>query len=158
MVRRILARELRGQEGDTARVEAAASVLAKVTIALSRWFGPYGAVALVSRALVRAHVAHPSLRDMTAAGTPAAQFVGIADSVQRHGPAATADGILATLTILAEVISRLIGDDLASNLLEQSTTAVTETEPTTLPPHELADQATLDGSPARDAHQPVKES
>ena len=154
IVRGILARELRGQDSDAARVEAAAQVLARISVGLSRWFGPYGSVALVNRALARAQEAHPALRDVTAAATPAARLAAVGDSVQRHGAAVTADGVIATLTILAEVISRLIGNDLASNLLEQSSKSLDEADPTN---RSTSSGEAPSGTATREAHQPVKE-
>jgi hypothetical protein len=87
---------------------------------LSRWFGPFGSTALVGRALARAQVEHPSLASVTVAGTAPPSLSGFSDSVRTHGAKAGTDGILAILAALADLIGRLIGDDLALTLLEQS--------------------------------------
>lgn len=121
VARRLFARELRGGADDAAVVEAAERVCARVADGLSRWFGPYGSLALITRALVRARAHHPALAGVAATAAHPPCLTGLAESARAHGAKATAEGVVAVLAALAELIGRLIGDDLAASLFEQST-------------------------------------
>jgi hypothetical protein len=129
---RLLVRELgrpaTAAAPDVSEVAAAGErLVARVTIGLARSFGPYGAHALLARALVRAQASHPVLTKATLAPVPAA---GLTRADGRPSnivglPATTSatdamEGVTAWLTQLADLLGGLIGDDLAATLLEQS--------------------------------------
>jgi hypothetical protein len=116
-IARELTHELRGATTDSARVEAAERTCARVSDGLSRWFGAYGSRALFSRALKSAQLGNPSLRAVTVADSPC--VTGLAEAVTAHGGKATADGLVAMMTALADLIGRLVGDDLGIRLFEQ---------------------------------------
>lgn len=120
VARRLFANEARGESTDDALVAAAERVCVLVSEGISRWFGPYGSLALVTRALTRAQADHPSLASVTIATESSWRVTGLAESAKTHGANATVEGVVAMLAALTELIGRLIGDDLATNLLEQS--------------------------------------
>ena len=95
-------------------------VCGRVADSLTRWFGPYGALALLTRALARAQSAQPSLAAITVSSSASPSLNGFAESAKAHGVQATAEGVIALLAVLTDLIGRLIGTDLALNLLEQS--------------------------------------
>ncbi len=117
---RLFARELAGTSDDAARVAAAERICLRVSEGLSRWFGTFGSRALIARALVRAQASHPALAAVTSADEPAPCLSGLAESARAHGAQAATDGVITLLAALADLIGRLIGDDLAASLLDQS--------------------------------------
>ena len=86
--------------------------------ALARWFGSYGSLALVTRALAITVPEHPALTTVTAASAQSPRLIGLAASARVHGATATANAVTALLASLVELLGRLIGDDLALMLLE----------------------------------------
>ncbi len=127
VVRRLFASEMRGETDEAASVAAGDRTCARVSDGLSRWFGPYGARALVTRAIARAKVDHPVLNGVTFTGESARCLTGLAESARLHGASATAEGLVAMLASLADGLGRLIGNDIAENLLEQCVTGSTPT-------------------------------
>jgi hypothetical protein len=85
----------------------------------SRWIGTDGCHALFARALARAQHDHPALNDIHL-GRSDSCLDGVAESVQAHGASAVAEGLEEMLVALIELLGRLIGDDMASKLIEQS--------------------------------------
>jgi hypothetical protein len=116
---RLLASETPNGSGDAGRIDAAERICAHASDGLSRWFGLYGSRALVTRALARAQADHPSLGAVTFAGEPSPHLIGVPDGARAHGVDATMDGIVEMLAVLFDLIGRLIGEDLATSLLEQ---------------------------------------
>jgi hypothetical protein len=113
-----------------ARTSATDTVLLSVTDGLARWFGPYGSLALVSRALhsvQRRHTALAGVTVATSALTRAPALSGIAESRRSHSAEDITEGLIAVLASLTELIGRLIGEDLAVTLLEQSVARGTAT-------------------------------
>jgi hypothetical protein len=100
--------------------DAAEQTFAWVHARLSRWFGAYGAKALITRALVRAQEMHPALSSVTVSTTEAAPLTGFAASIRNHGEASVTAGIADVLAALVDLIGRLIGEDLAMSLFEQN--------------------------------------
>jgi hypothetical protein len=87
---------------------------------LSRWVGPDGCHALFSRALVQAR-GHVATLDEIKLRPGADPYVdGVADSVVSHGDAAVAEGLESMIVHLIELLARLIGDDMATKLIERS--------------------------------------
>lgn len=123
--RRLLARDVPAHADATLRIAAAERICAQVTDGLSRSFGPYGARALLGRALVRAQLDHPSLKGVALTASQPATLTGLVESAKANGAPAVAEGTVAMLATLTDVISRLIGDDLAVKLIEQSITPLT---------------------------------
>lgn len=102
--------------------QASVRLCADVSAALSRWFGLFGAEALFGRALVRAKRNSTALSAVQVVpGT--ASLSGISESATKYGAEATRDGVVLLIASLANGLVRLIGDDLAGTLLEQSVRA-----------------------------------
>lgn len=107
------------------QVPAAARVGRLLAVDLSRWFGPYGYHALLTRALARARLEHSVLLQTVHVGPPSAPYLnGLEDAAQAHGVAATTAGVAAVLTALIDLLGRLIGDDLAVMLIDQTLRAI----------------------------------
>lgn len=87
---------------------------------LGSWFGPYGSLALVSRALARAREDYASLADVTATLAPSLQVSGLAEVTRAHGAEATTQGAVAMLAALVDLLGQLVGYHLAINILELS--------------------------------------
>ena len=87
---------------------------------LSRWIGTDGCHALFARALTRTQSGHAALRDVRLGGATDSCLEGVAESVQVHGASAVAAGLEAMLVALLELLGRLIGEDMATRLIEQS--------------------------------------
>lgn len=87
---------------------------------LAVWFGPHGARALLTRALVSAQVTHPALAAVRVGLAPGPDLDGLADSTRAHGAAAVAAATGDVLVALVDLLGRVIGDELAATLAEQS--------------------------------------
>lgn len=129
LARRLVEEQIAGASGNEA---AAMSLLVeRVFLGLARWFGPYGAMALVTRAITRVRPEHPLLANVLVHATIAPYVtgwpIGTAAEVQ-----ATLEAATAVLASLHESLTRLIGDDLAETLLAQSG-ATTVPSPTEIP-------------------------
>lgn len=120
---RLIARE-RGA-GDTAAdvVAVAERALRRLSDDLVGWFGPFGAHALVTRALAQARPEHPALAPVRVGGPAAPYFEGLAESGRVHGADAAAAGAVDVLAALVDLLGRMIGDTLATTLVEQGSRA-----------------------------------
>ncbi|QJR37841.1 hypothetical protein [Gemmatimonas groenlandica] len=117
LARRLVEQELSGASGNEA---AATSLLVeRVYVGLSRWFGPYGAHALVMRAVSRARTQHALLADVAVSASDVPHVTGWTSGSTAGGSVATREAAIAVLSSLHEALIRLIGDDLAETLLTQ---------------------------------------
>jgi hypothetical protein len=116
--RGLLVAESGGNASAESTVAAAERVCVRVTTGLSGWFGPYGSHALITRALATARATHPVLAEVTISEEPC--LSGLSDTARAHGAPAAAEAIVAVVAALGDLLARLIGDDLAIGLLEQS--------------------------------------
>ena len=126
LARRLFARAAGSTTHDAALVIAAERICLESAEGLSRWFGPYGSLALVTRALDAVKPKHPALSEVTVAASATSlspSFTGLAAGARAHGARATSEGVIAMIAALADLIGRLVGDDIAATLLEQSVTA-----------------------------------
>jgi hypothetical protein len=113
------------QEGSPDPLAIAEMVGRQLASTLSRWFGPYGYHALLSRALAVALPTHPALGAVRVHSPTDPILVGLAEAATIHGTEATLEGVTTVLAAIAELLGRLIGDDLAMNLMEQAVPDVT---------------------------------
>jgi hypothetical protein len=123
LARRLLARDAPAEDVPDAVAAGAEQVCGLVSSNLSRWFGIDGTNALFARALVQAQADHPALANVRYSHQSAACLERLAESARIHGANAAADGVAAILTALIELLSRLIGQDIAMRLVEQSVPA-----------------------------------
>lgn len=120
LTRRLLARG--SATSSTTPADVAAANLAAVEgvyLALSRWLGATGCRALFTRALTQTRLPHPPLLAIRLGAAPSEPLVdGLAAAVQAHGGAAMAAGLEAWLEALIELLTRLVGEDLAARLVD----------------------------------------
>ena len=126
VARRLLARA--GETGDAGNafrdpVAAGEWVSRSLADSLSRWFGPYGYHALLTRALAQARDAHPVLAAVQVRSSSDPTLDGLADAAMTHGIDTIPDAIAAVLSAVIELLGRLIGEDMAVNLVEHAVPA-----------------------------------
>ena len=107
--------------GTSARVVAAACD--NLYRELSRWVGPDGCHALFSRALAEAKAENPALQHIQLHARSDPYVDGVAETIIARGEPATADALESMLVRLIELLRRLIGDDMATKLIERSLAA-----------------------------------
>jgi hypothetical protein len=116
----LLAREISAPAGHETTA-AADRVCRRVSDELSRWVGTDGCRALFARALATAQGAgHPALDMVRTSARSVYCLDGLTESATRLGDAAASEGAAAILAALIDLLGRLIGDDMALNLLETS--------------------------------------
>ena len=118
--------------GDTA-ARAAAAACDHLYRHLSGWVGPDGCDALFTRALAHARTEYPALGQIQLRARSEPYIDGVAETIMAHGAGATAEALESMLVRLIELLDRLIGDDMATKLIEGS----------------LAERARGDANPAR---------
>jgi hypothetical protein len=116
---RLIAREEGWQDTPDATVAAAQAACERLNRELSRWVGANGSLALFNRALAEARAVHPVLAEIRIRSRSEARLEGVTETSQKHGAAATADGLTSLLVTLLELLGRLIGDDMVMRLVEQ---------------------------------------
>jgi hypothetical protein len=123
LARRILTRDTPGPEDDTGTGAPERAILAleractRVTDPLRSAMGDAGCAALFARALARTERAHPALKDLPSGE----QRIGVDDlaaSVAAHGIENVTAAIEALIAALIDILTRLIGDDMAMRLLD----------------------------------------
>ncbi len=120
-----LARELIDSEqvaGDEvlARATVASHAADKLHAALSRWIGRDGCHALFQRAQTQVADQHPALEEMQLRVREEPYVSSVKESIESFGDSATATAIEAMLAATISLLGRLIGDDMANNLIERS--------------------------------------
>jgi hypothetical protein len=118
------ARQLWGQQGLDAggpeeMAAAAEQGCARLRAGLTRWIGSDGYRALADRALQQARAGHPVLAGLQC---QAGDVQGVAAAVGVHGAAEVREGIIALVALLIDLLSRLIGEEMAMRLVEQAWT------------------------------------
>jgi hypothetical protein len=115
--RRLWARSA-GDARTPEQVAAAAELMCdQLRTGLGRWIGAQGYRALLGRAhgLVRGE--HPALDGLGCLEGEQAQAIA---AVRKHGAADVADGLMALVATLIELLGRIIGDEMAVRLVEQT--------------------------------------
>jgi hypothetical protein len=106
--------------GDTSSAEevaaAAERTCTQLSLGLGRWVGTMGYRALLDRALILARAEHPALSSLSCAG---GEPVTTAD-VRSEGAAEVAAGMVALVAALVELLGRIIGEEMALRLVEQT--------------------------------------
>ena len=99
---------------------AAATACDHLYQALSRWVGPDGCHALFTRGLAEARAEYPALAQIQLRARSQPYIDGVPETIMAHGDAATAEALESMLVHLVELLGRLIGDDMATKLIERS--------------------------------------
>jgi hypothetical protein len=90
---------------------------ARLRAGLTSWIGSDGYRALVDRALEQARAGHPALAGLQC---QAGDVQGVAALVGAHGAAEVRESILALVALLIDLLSRVIGEEMAVRLVEQA--------------------------------------
>jgi hypothetical protein len=96
---------------------AAEQGCARLRAGLTRWIGSDGYRALVDRALQQARLGHPALAGLQC---EAGDVQGVAAVVGVYGAAEVRESILALVALLIDLLSRVIGEEMAIRLVEQA--------------------------------------
>lgn len=120
MARRLVHRS--GADGGVGRTVAHAAVDAcnQLYQDLSRWVGRDGCHGLFARALAEARTDHQLLEEIQLHPRSEPYVEGVTETIDSYGAAQTAEAIESMLTRLIELLGRLIGDDIAMKLIEES--------------------------------------
>lgn len=120
IARRLLARAVgpRGN-GKPAVVGAALQrTVLDVSASLRDSMGEDGRNALLVRALARTEADHPALKNIVGLDEGGIQLGGVAASVEAHGVAKVTAAVEALLATLVDVLGRLIGEDMAIQIID----------------------------------------
>jgi len=120
LAQRLIDRERIAGDADMTRASTAALAGEELYQALSRWIGTDGCHALFTRARAQAQGDHPPLVALQFRARAEPYIEGVAESVGKYGETATADAIESMLVGMIELLGRLIGVDMATNLIERS--------------------------------------
>jgi hypothetical protein len=97
--------------------EAAERVCIQLRAGLGRWVGATGYRALLDRALVRARAEHPAVGGLSCHG---GEESTIASAVEERGAAEVEAGMVAVVAELTDLLGRIIGEEMALRLVEQT--------------------------------------
>ena len=128
LTRRLVARARPKGDGPDAVALAAQAACERAYRDMARWLGASGAHALLTRALAHEQGDYPFLAEIRIGHRSDPVLDGVAGIVQLHGASAAAAGLEAVLETLVGLLGRLIGDDMAVQLVEPSTTDETEVD------------------------------
>jgi hypothetical protein len=96
---------------------AAEQGCARLRAVLTRWIGSEGYRALVDRALAQAQPEHPAIAGLQCQG---GDLEGVAAALGAHSATEVKEGFLALVARLIDLLSRLIGEEMATRLVEQA--------------------------------------
>ncbi len=117
LARELLAHELTGVTTPAAAGVAAERVFQRLSDNLVQWVGTDGSQALFARARALAQTRNEALRAVPPPARSALFLDGLAANAQPHDVAHVVEGAVTLLTALIELLTRLVGDDLALKLL-----------------------------------------
>lgn len=119
IIRRSIDRRRASAGSESAASVAAALATGDLAAGLSKWIGTDGCHALFTRAKAEAEATHPALGALTLRPRAAPYVEGVDGALETYGDAATLDGIESMLLGIVELLGRLIGPDMAKNLIDQ---------------------------------------
>ncbi|MEO8194490.1 MAG: hypothetical protein ABI681_11625 [Gemmatimonadales bacterium] len=120
LAKRLIDRERLRGDAEVTKASAAALAAEELCRGLSRWIGTDGCHALFSRARAEALGDHPPLDALQLRARAEPYIEGVVEGVGEYGEIATADAIESMLIGMIELLGRLIGVDMATNLIERS--------------------------------------
>jgi hypothetical protein len=86
---------------------------------LSRWVGLDGCHALFTRAHAQARAKYPLLADIQLRARSTPYLDGLTEAIDQYGAEETFEALESMLVTLIELLGRLIGDDMATKLIER---------------------------------------
>jgi hypothetical protein len=116
VARRLWERAADGASAPEQLATAADRMCTELRVGLGRWIGTEGYQALVDRALVQTRKQHPALDGFSCLG---GDEPGTAAAVGKHGTSQVAEGLVATVAAVIELLGRIIGAEMAVRLVEQ---------------------------------------
>jgi hypothetical protein len=115
--RRLWANAL-GERAAANRIPAAADQMFKrLRIELGRWIGSHGYQLLLERSLREAEAEHRALTGLACLGE---DCPALGDAVRTHGPGDVGAGLVTLVTVLIDLLGRIVGEEMAIRLVEQS--------------------------------------
>jgi hypothetical protein len=121
IVRRLI--DSQGSERTEGATSARAAAGDHLYRELSRWVGPDGCHALFTRALAESRNEFAPLGQIQLRAGSEPYIGGVVETVAAYGDTATAKALESMLIHLVELLGRLIGDDMATKLIERSSFA-----------------------------------
>ena len=121
LARRLIAREVSASDQADSPAAATQAACERVYRGLGLWLGENGAQALFMRALAQARSAHPPVREISLQAKAERRLDGVTETIQTYGASAVAAGLEAVLAGVLELLGRLLGADIATRLVEQTT-------------------------------------
>ena len=110
--------------GDTNTLEevaaAATRTCTQLQAGLARWVGTEGYRALIDRALLLARAEHPALGSLSCHGGDQPLTTA---AVRAHSAAEVTAGIVALVVTLIDLLSRIVGEEMAVQLVNQAMAA-----------------------------------
>jgi hypothetical protein len=107
--------------GDTSTPEevaaAAERTCTQLQAGLARWVGTMGYRALIDRALLLARAEHPALGSLSCHGGDEPVTTA---AVRAHSAAEVATGMVALVATLIDLLSRIVGEEMAVELVNQA--------------------------------------
>jgi hypothetical protein len=117
--------------GGESVARAAAAACDDLYRELVQWVGADGCHALFTRARAQAGADYPALEKIQLRARSEPYIEGVAESIMANGDAATAEALESMLVSLVELLGRLIGDDMATKLIQRSLAASERGDATT---------------------------
>jgi hypothetical protein len=96
---------------------AATHMCTGLRVGLTRWVGTMGYRALIDRALLLARAEHPALGSLSCHGEDGPVTTA---AVRAHSAAEVATGMVALVAALVELLGRILGEEMAVRLVEES--------------------------------------
>lgn len=121
LARRLIAREASASGLANSPAAATEAACEGVYRGLALWLGENGSQALFTRALAQARSAHPPLRAISLHAKSERKLDGVPETIQTYGANAVAAGLEAVLAGVLELLGRLLGAEIATRLVEQTT-------------------------------------
>jgi len=123
ITRRLIKSRQRERKASDGRARTTSVACDDLYLELSRWVGLDGCHALFTRALASARTESAALDQIQLRPGSEPYLDGVAESIISRGDAATAEALEAMLVHVVELLGRLIGDDMATKLIERSIAA-----------------------------------
>jgi hypothetical protein len=120
LARRLIEARRSGQSESESPARTAAAAADGLYRELARWVGLDGCYALFSRALSQARTDFPALAQVEIRARSQPHFEAVPETIMARGDPATAEALEFMLERLVELLGRLIGDDMATKLIERS--------------------------------------
>lgn len=120
--------------GSDSGARAAAAACESLYRGLSRWVGPDGSHALFTRALAEARAESAALDQIRFRPDKSTYVEGVDETIKAHGDPSTAEALESVLVHLIELLGRMIGDDMATTVIDRSITSPVRSDATSNDP------------------------